>query len=82
MLNFCLQAPCPDVYRGKHNVDNCSNKTDFGKKYAEDVKSICEDLKSKGRGVAAYFAESMMSCAGQVIPPPNYLKNVYKYVFL
>jgi len=73
-------APCPDIYRGKHNVDNCSNKTDFGKKYAEDVKAICDDLKSKGRGVAAFFAESMMSCAGQIIPPPNYLKNVYKHV--
>ncbi|GAB5368046.1 hypothetical protein AAMO2058_001284200 [Amorphochlora amoebiformis] len=34
------------------------------------------------RYVAAFFTESGMSVAGVITPPPNYLKNCYKYVRL
>ena len=51
------------------------------KAYTDEVKKLCEEAsKSKGgRGIAAYIAESMQSCGGQIIYPPGYLRNVYQY---
>ncbi|GAB6018817.1 hypothetical protein CHUAL_000478 [Chamberlinius hualienensis] len=72
-------APCPDVYRGIYRDDEHRNE-DLGLKYANDVKTLIENATSKGRNIAAYIAESLQSCGGQVIYPPNYLSNVYKYV--
>ncbi|KAL7305702.1 hypothetical protein TKK_0001958 [Trichogramma kaykai] len=72
-------APCPDVYRGKYRDDIYPNE-DLGEKYADDVKTICEDIKSKGRGVCAFIAESLISVGGQILPPKNYFSNVYKHI--
>ncbi|XP_016838408.1 5-phosphohydroxy-L-lysine phospho-lyase [Nasonia vitripennis] len=72
-------APCPDVYRGKYR-DDCYPNEDLGVKYADDVKQICEEVKAKGRGVSAFIAESLMSVGGQILPPDNYFRNVYKHV--
>ncbi len=52
----------------------------LGKKYAAHVGEICEKLKREGRGVAAYIAETLPSVAGQIVFPPEYLTEVYKYV--
>lgn len=41
---------------------------------------ICHDLRKKNLGVCAYIAESLQSCGGQIIPPDNYLREVYKHV--
>lgn len=51
---------------------------DLGVKYADDIKEICDEVKAKGKGVCAYIAESLMSVGGQILPPQNYFKNVYK----
>ncbi|PIC36234.1 hypothetical protein B9Z55_015307 [Caenorhabditis nigoni] len=51
-----------------------------GKQYSDDVKSILDDVESKKRGVAAYFAEALQSCGGQVIPPKDYFKDVAAHV--
>ena len=69
--------PNPDTYRGKF-TDLNSPGEDLGVKYAQEVKRILSEVKSKGRNVAVFFAESLQSCAGQVIPPPGYLRQVYK----
>src|SRR5699024_1140042 len=37
-------------------------------------------MEEKGEGICAFIAESLLSCGGQVIPPKNYLKEVYKHV--
>ncbi|CAK9795281.1 Alanine--glyoxylate aminotransferase 2-like [Anthophora quadrimaculata] len=72
-------APCPDVYRGKYReIDHPGE--DLGVKYANDVKNICQNLKNQGKGVCAYIAESLMSVGGQILPPRNYFRNVYKHV--
>ena len=76
-LCFLLQLDNPDIYRGKYNTDNHPN-ADFGKLYADDVKAKIDAIHKNGRSVAAFYAESLQSCAGQVIPPPGYLKQVYK----
>ncbi|XP_026677848.1 ethanolamine-phosphate phospho-lyase [Diaphorina citri] len=33
-----------------------------------------------GKRPCAFFAESLQSCGGQIIPPANYLREVYKHV--
>ena len=72
-----LKVPCPDVYRGKYRDIDYPNE-DLGVKYADDVKQICNQIQNKGRGVNAFIAESLMSVGGQILPPKNYFKNVYK----
>ncbi|XP_033336978.1 alanine--glyoxylate aminotransferase 2-like isoform X2 [Megalopta genalis] len=72
-------APCPDVYRGKYREIDYPGE-DLGAKYANDVRDICQNLESQGKGVCAYIAESLMSVGGQILPPQNYFRNVYRHV--
>lgn len=74
---FLLKAPSPDSYRGIHQESD-NPGMDIGKKYAEEVKAIIKQARDKDRTIAAFIAESMLSCGGQIIPPANYLRNVYK----
>ena len=70
------------MYRGKHRrPDDCENgdvALDLGKLYADEVGQVCEDIKKKDRGVAAYIAESLQSCGGQIVYPDGYLRNVFR----
>lgn len=75
----CLQASCPDTYRGKFRASNHPGE-DLGKLYGDEIQEICERVKSEGRGVCAYIAESLQSCGGQIIPPDNYFREVFKHV--
>ncbi|XP_070545425.1 ethanolamine-phosphate phospho-lyase-like [Ptychodera flava] len=68
-------APVPDTYRGKYR-----DLRDAGEKYALEVKKVIDEATRNGRQVAGFIHESLQSCGGQIIPPPNYLKNAYKYV--
>lgn len=74
-----MQAPCPDSYRGKYR-DTDHSLEELGRKYAEDVKHIISKVHDGGRNIAAFISESLQSCGGQVILPPGYLKNVYRYL--
>jgi len=69
-------APLPDTYRGIHKRKN----PEAGKKYAQEVAEIIEDLRTSGRGVAGFIAESWPSVAGQMTLPPGYLLCVYEAV--
>lgn len=77
MMHTYFQAPCPDVYRGKYRDVDYPGE-DLGVKYAEDVREICDGIKAKGKGVQAFIAESLMSVGGQILPPENYFRSVYK----
>jgi len=72
-------VPNPDTYRGKYtdltNVDN----RDLGELYADEVQQVIADTHANGRRIAAFFAESMQGCAGQVVLPPGYLRRVYRW---
>ena len=72
-------APVPDVYRGKYR-DKDHPGQDMGELYASDVKEIIDGIHKKGSKVGGFIAESLQSCGGQIIPPPNYLREVYKHV--
>lgn len=71
------QAPCPDSYRGKYTDKNCDS-ADLGKKYAQEVQTLIESAEEQGHRVGAFIAESLQSCGGQIIPPKNYFRDVYK----
>jgi ethanolamine-phosphate phospho-lyase len=73
-------ASCPDTYRGKYR--DCDHpKRDLSRLYSDEIREICDKVRQeKGQGVCAFIAESLLSCGGQVIPPENYLKEVYEHV--
>jgi 4-aminobutyrate aminotransferase-like enzyme/Ser/Thr protein kinase RdoA (MazF antagonist)/murein DD-endopeptidase MepM/ murein hydrolase activator NlpD len=66
--------PLPDPYRGKHTGDNC------GTEYANYAKKHIDYLNIVDQKIAGFIGESMISCGGQIVPPKNYFKEVYKHV--
>ncbi|XP_077444380.1 ethanolamine-phosphate phospho-lyase isoform X2 [Stigmatopora argus] len=73
---FVHVAPSPDVYRGKYRRDH----PDAAKAYADEVRDIIRQVQSKGSKVAAFIAESLQSCGGQVVPPAGYFQRVAEHV--
>jgi 4-aminobutyrate aminotransferase-like enzyme/Ser/Thr protein kinase RdoA (MazF antagonist) len=69
-------APLADDYRGPYRRDD----KQAGAKYARHVGDILERVRGEGRGVAAYIAETLPSVGGQIVLPPGYLAEVYRYV--
>ena len=66
--------PLPDAFRGKYSGENC------GVDYANHAKQIIGNLKAEGKEIAGFIGETMISCGGQIVPPSNYFKEVYKHV--
>ncbi|XP_058480841.1 ethanolamine-phosphate phospho-lyase isoform X2 [Solea solea] len=73
---FVHVAPSPDVYRGKYRA----NHPDPASAYANEVKDIIDKVHKKGGKIAAFIAESLQSCGGQVIPPVGYFQQVAAHV--
>uniref|UniRef100_A0A803Y8G2 5-phosphohydroxy-L-lysine phospho-lyase n=1 Tax=Meleagris gallopavo TaxID=9103 RepID=A0A803Y8G2_MELGA len=69
-------APVPDTYRGLYREDHEDPVT----AYANEVKNIIEQAHKKGRKIAAFFAESLPSVGGQIIPPEGYFQKVAEHV--
>ena len=67
-------VPLPDTYRGLYTENNCDVL------YSDHIKKQIEKVKSKGRNIAAFICESIISCGGQIELPGKYLKFAYKYV--
>jgi 4-aminobutyrate aminotransferase-like enzyme/Ser/Thr protein kinase RdoA (MazF antagonist) len=69
-------VPLPDSFRGKYQGD----KSETGALYAAHVEEAIKEIQAKGRNVAAFLAESIVSCGGQIDLPDNYLKIAYEHV--
>lgn len=67
-------APLPDDYRGLYGRD----VMDRAARYAMHVGEALASLSSSGHGPAAFIAESILSCAGQIEPPAGYLEEAYR----
>jgi 4-aminobutyrate aminotransferase-like enzyme/Ser/Thr protein kinase RdoA (MazF antagonist) len=67
-------VPLPDAFRGIYEGP------DSGSKYAKHLKEQIELIQSKGRNVAGFIAESIVSCGGQIDLPDGFLKEAYGYV--
>jgi len=68
-------VPIPDTYRGIYR-----DKTDAGKQYASHIKEAIEKVQAKGKGIAGFICESVLSCGGQIVLPDGYLKEAYTHV--
>lgn len=66
-------APIPDRYRGLYRGEDAR----VGAAWGDDVGEIVADLE---KPPAAFLAESLMSVAGQVIPPPGYFETAFRHV--
>ncbi|XP_066185182.1 5-phosphohydroxy-L-lysine phospho-lyase isoform X4 [Sylvia atricapilla] len=69
-------APIPDTYRGLYREDHENSVT----AYADEVKNVIEHARERGRKIAAFFAESLPSVGGQIIPPAGYFQKVAEHV--
>jgi len=65
-----------DDYRGVYK------RTDqkAGIKYANELKQKFDSLENDNIYVAGFIAETYPSVGGQIIPPPDYLKNCYDHI--
>lgn len=62
----------PDPYRGRLRDADAT-----GEAYAADVRA---QLAGLDHGPAAFFAESLQSCGGQIVYPPGYLRAAFAAV--
>lgn len=67
-------VPLPDSFRGKYRGEST------GAKYAAHINEKLDIIKSKGRGIAGFICESILSCGGQIKLPESYLKHAYKAI--
>ena len=71
---YTTLVPLPDAFKGKHKGESA------GQKYGEEVLFCLQNVAEKGRKVAAFIAESIVSCGGQIDLPKDFLKIAYEYV--
>ncbi|MDG1899794.1 MAG: aminotransferase class III-fold pyridoxal phosphate-dependent enzyme [Phycisphaerales bacterium] len=64
----------PDIYRGAYRDE------DAGSAYGLDVADAIGTACRNGRAIAAFFAESMLSCGGQIPLPDDYLACAAEHV--
>uniref|UniRef100_A0A183C8Q1 Alanine--glyoxylate aminotransferase 2-like n=1 Tax=Globodera pallida TaxID=36090 RepID=A0A183C8Q1_GLOPA len=78
-------GPAPDLYRGKYrhadeDFGDEKKRSELNRKYVDDIRRILERATAEGRRVAAFIAEAMQSCGGQVVPPRGYFRQVAEVV--
>ncbi len=65
--------PMPDPYRGRHR----GNSENSALQYAAYAQKVIDKAQ---KGIAGFIGESIISCGGQIVPPPGYFKNLYNQV--
>ena len=68
-------APVPDPYRGPFRRGN----PEAGERYADGVAAQLKSAAGAGRPAAAFLAESVPGCAGQIVPPEGYLRSAFDH---
>ncbi len=78
-------APMPDLYRGRYRADDreagggrAIDARAAAARYAGHVRAAAEAIPAGG--LAAFFCESLLSCAGQIPLPDGYLADAYPAV--
>ncbi len=66
-----VEAAVPDTYKGKFYDENAGNQ--FG-------RELIDQLCSSEIEVAAFIAEPIVGCGGQIPLPAGYLKRVYPFI--
>ncbi len=70
------EAQLPDSYRAPADWP----VEEHGRRFAESVARQVEAIVKAGKRPAAFIAESVPSCAGQIFFPPHYLEEAYRIV--
>ena len=75
-------APMPDIYRGRFRAGHGADDGKLGQRYADEVAGAATrlDRSAGGPGVAAFIAEPILSCGGQIEPPPGYLAAAFRHI--
>ena len=66
----------PDPYRGRYRAED----PEAGAKYARHVREVIDTMQQQGRGLAAFIAESLLGCGGQIECPEGYFRDAYRHV--
>ena len=66
-------APLPDPFRGRHRGPTRETAT----AYVADLGMVLDAAVANGRPVGTFLAEPMPGSAGQVMPPPGYLRAAF-----
>jgi 4-aminobutyrate aminotransferase-like enzyme/Ser/Thr protein kinase RdoA (MazF antagonist) len=66
-------VPLPDPYRGLHRGAGT------GARYAQHVREAVAAAAARG-GAAAFFAEPLPGCGGQIVPPEGFLPEAFRHV--
>ena len=74
--DYVHRVRLPDGYRGVYRYGD----PEAGRRYAGDVREAIQRMQDGGRAPAAFIAESLAGCAGQVEFPPGYLEAAYRHV--
>jgi len=75
-MPYIHKAMNPDLYRGPYKYGD----EYAGKKYADNVQTIIEELKKDCKAPAAFICETLLGVGGQMPLPPGYLQQAYKHV--
>jgi 4-aminobutyrate aminotransferase-like enzyme len=68
--------PLPDPYRGLYR----STDAEAGGRYAAHAQDAIANVHSRGQRVAAFFAEPLLGCGGQIVLPKDYLARTFAHV--
>ncbi|WP_194973435.1 aminotransferase class III-fold pyridoxal phosphate-dependent enzyme [Aquiflexum lacus] len=71
--DYILKVPIPDAYRGKYTGEGEKS----GIAYAKDAKGLINNFQMP---IAAFIAEPIVGCGGQIPLAPGYLREVYAAV--
>ena len=67
-------VPLPDMFRGLYRGMEKSHQ------YASHIQEQINTIQARGRNISGFICESIISCAGQIELPENYLQTAYDSV--
>ena len=70
------KVPIPDLFRGPFKMDD----PEAGLKYARAVEEAIHNFEKQQHSPAGFICESLPGCGGQIVFPPDYLKNAFGFV--
>ncbi|WP_119393071.1 aminotransferase class III-fold pyridoxal phosphate-dependent enzyme [Taklimakanibacter lacteus] len=70
------EAELPDTYRAPADWP----AEEHGRRFAESIARQVAAIRKAGKRPAAFIAESIPSCGGQIFFPPHYLEEAYRII--
>jgi len=69
-----IKLDMPDTFRGRYRIGHENPAAS----YIADIEHYLKKVAQVEALPAAFFAESLLGCGGQIIPPAGYLKGAYE----